>query len=223
MSTHLPQKLAYVSVDTENDAASPFDGSMIEIGVSARDADTGEEVLAFSSPVRRREGRAGDAATLQWLREQNLYERLIAQSSQNPEARTVLADLGARLQTLVDIGYKFEWVARPAAYDWMWLWTYWCEYGPEKQRSLVPFKCTCLSTLFNLWLMQQSITDQAVKEIEWSVLAEDAKHTHVALDDAREQGTAHFNLIQRFKSLAAWDTSMRERSDAKRAKRDSKE
>ena len=127
----MSKRVAYVSVDTENDGAEPSSGNMLELGVVALDAESGAELLAFVSPLRRRDDRPGDALTLQWLREHGMYERLVVRTAEHPEPRSVMTQLATRLQTLVDAGYRLVWVARPAAYDWMWLWTYWCQYGPE--------------------------------------------------------------------------------------------
>jgi hypothetical protein len=192
-----PPKIAYVSVDTENDGPDPCTGNMVELGVCAIDAATGVELMSFSSPIQRRMGFDGGATELQCLREFGRYEELITRSDSNPTVKVVMFKLAFALELLRDQGYRFVWVARPAAYDWMWLWCYWSCYGPEPQglRSLVPFKCQCISTLFSLWVSTRGITDD---KAEWKRLAGDHPHTHHALDDAREQCAVYLALMQRF-------------------------
>ena len=85
----------------------------------------------------------------------------------------------------------------------------------------MPFKCKCTSTLFDLWLEQNEITDADAKQAEWLALARGKEHTHDALEDAREQGTVYFNLVHRFAAAvnSGGGEAVRRTTAAKRVKK----
>jgi hypothetical protein len=91
-------------------------------------------------------------------------------------------------------GYSVKWVARPAAYDWQWLNTYYHEFRPAGHKK-IGFKAHCISTL--MWVYCEQNPDYGDYDALMKELTEGLEMTHNPLDDARYQSKMAFNLCER--------------------------
>ncbi len=83
-------------------------------------------------------------------------------------------------------------VAYPLGYDFVWLYWYLCKFFGK---SCVGFSALDIKTLA-MSLLKCSYRDSAKKNWPRQWRSPKLKHTHNALDDAREQGFSFFKMIQ---------------------------
>ncbi len=200
------KKVLFASVDIEADGPSTFDSNMVELGISfftTDEYDSYKEVDSFYSTVKQIPGKNGDADTIQWLKDNKVYERAINEFSVEPSE--VFNKLAMKLNELSK-EYNIQWVAYPSAYDWQWINYYWYRFVDKSVLTDVnyiyrhPYSAKCISTLFSNYCSINNINNKQDKEKLWKTLSQNKEHTHNALDDAIEQGIGFFNLNVRMKS-----------------------
>jgi hypothetical protein len=174
----------YVSTDVESDGPIPGPHSMLSFASAAYRAD--KTLLGtFSANLEFLPGAAGDPATMRWW-------------AQHPEAwQAARADLEAPepamrryvrwLRTLPD---RPVFVAYPAGYDFLFVYWYLMRFAGES-----PFSHSALDVkTFAMALLKCDYRD-AVKRNMPRRWFDALPHTHVALDDAVEQGALFCNML----------------------------
>ena len=198
--------LAIISFDIESDGKLPF-ANMWELGMVAYDAETKKEIDAFAVLINTRENVHGDPETLDWIIRNNLdekYQKCVTGAAHSPES--AMNNVYRFLLGIKSKYQKIQFVASPSAYDFPYLYEYYVQYGPQtpEAQNLMPFKATCLSSMFNF--MFANMNPEVQKNI-WKEWAGEYEHTHNALDDAREQGNVYLNLVNARKNSSvttAW-------------------
>ena len=185
---------SYAHFDIEADGPSPASSNMISIAIVLTDS-TGVVLDELLCDILPRPGYEGDVSTLAWW-----------QSDQNraKEYKRILENGVPAAEAMKRIHNKFQewkkvsrvmWVARPAAYDWMWLKCYSDQYQPPNEPKLdIGFKAICASTMVDIWKVQKGIStaDADIRFKEWG---KELKITHNALDDAHFQARI-FHCLQ---------------------------
>lgn len=138
----------YASLDIEAIGKSPYDGSMISLGVEFVDATTLKSLCSVIIDFEPQRWQSWDDALKNdfWVENKAELDAI--------RARAVDIELGmARLVNVVrSAGNNVEWVAYPAAYDWQWINYYVQRYvRREEDRALFGYTATCVDALEELY------------------------------------------------------------------------
>ena len=186
----------YISVDVEADGPCPGVNSMLQFGAVFYDSNgnTIDEYVVNIAPI---DGGVQDPDTMKWWAEQEVKRPGLWASMTRDQVTPKLAM--ERFQSKVR-----KWagalrcsplvVAYPAGYDFTWTYWYLCKFLGQ---SCVGFSALDLKTLAMV-LINRSYHDSAKRRFPRSWFTPAFKHTHNALDDAREQG---FNFFAMKKAL----------------------
>lgn len=179
----------YVSTDVEADGPIPGPHSMLSFGSAAFQADR-TMIGTFSRNLETLAGASADAKTAAWWKTQ-------------PEAwaacRTNLVPpqnaMREYVQWLRALPGKPVFVGYPAAYDFMFVYWYLLRFAGES-----PFSHSALDIkTFAMCLLGRDYRDSTKRNMprQWF---EPARHSHIALDDAVEQGQLFCNMLQEAKT-----------------------
>ncbi len=179
-----PANEIYVSTDIEADGPIPGPHSMLSIGSAAFTAD-GEMISTFSANLEPLEGARGHPETMAWWRKNQAAWEQSRKNLQEPSAAIAayVAWLDALPGQPVFVGY-------PVAYDFMFVHWYLMRFAGRS-----PFGYSGLDirtyAMAVLGLPFRQSTKSNMPE-RWLPAA---PHTHVALDDAIEQGQLFCNML----------------------------
>lgn len=181
----------YVSLDIEADGPSPAQNSMMSIGAVAYNAQ-GKEMGRFYCNLLPLPGHSPSPKTMAWwaLPENEVAWRALQSNQTDPGQ--AMADFSDWLDSIS--GEKIM-VAGPAAYDAMWIQSYAQEFGVN-------------NPAFTRWIdIRSYIMGSLGTSYGHSTIARlpDAMksshpHTHIASDDATEQGETFVKLLQERKA-----------------------
>jgi hypothetical protein len=174
----------YVSTDVESDGPIPGPNSMLSFASAAYRAD--KTLLAtFSANLELLPGAAGDPATMRWWG-QHAEAWRAARTAPEPPAQAMRRYV-AWLRNLPD---RPVFVGYPAGYDFLFVYWYLMRFAGES-----PFSHSALDVkTFAMALLRCDYRD-AVKRNMPRRWFDKLPHTHVALDDAIEQGALFCNML----------------------------
>jgi hypothetical protein len=181
----------YVSTDVEADGPIPGPHSMLSFASAAYLADK-TLVATFTANLDLLPGAAGHPDTMAWWSKNPAAWEASRQGCQPPDAamRRYVAWLKALPGKPVFVGY-------PAAYDFMFVYWYLMRFAGES-----PFSHSALDIkTFAMALMKTGYRD-ATKRNMPKAWFDPVPHTHVALDDAIEQGALFCNMLQLSKPIS---------------------
>ncbi len=190
--------------DIEADGPTPATSNMINIGIVFTD-ESGKTLSEICVDLQPRIGYPGDPDTLKWWAHPDRigeYQRIIAEGK-NPihameSINTVILDVLAKTNAT-----KIVWVARPAAYDWMFLKCYWDIYRLHNPNAHdIGFSATCLSSIREVWKMFSGLKRNEIDEYfkQWT---KTLIMTHNGLDDARYQARIYHGIMDEMKEYAS--------------------
>ncbi|MGK0351862.1 MAG: hypothetical protein ACJAYX_002543 [Planctomycetota bacterium] len=176
----------FVSTDIEADGPIPGPNSMLSFASVALRSDktviseftANLQVLPDSQPHPR--------TTLWW----EGFPEALAKARENPEDPAEV--MPRYVKWVRRLPGRVVMVGLPAAYDFMWIYWYLQRFCNES-----PFGHSALDVKTYAMAMLKNPYRDCVKHAlpkEWS---DDLPHTHVALDDAREQGAMFINMLRR--------------------------
>ena len=180
-----------LSFDIEADNKTPTVGSMRQLGIFTEDENGNEKTFCVNIQRQEGEGISENPDTVEWLKDQGVYEKLDDDAVSPVEAMKRLSDWLKELRG-VNGKNKFHWIAKPAAFDWMWLASYWHRYASEEDRKRIDigFKATCIASkrdaFFEAYFAKRTDLDPK----KWGELEKrmmEGPLNHNALDDARKQ------------------------------------
>ncbi|MCL2590076.1 MAG: exonuclease [Betaproteobacteria bacterium] len=175
----------YVSTDIEADGPIPGPHSMLSFGSAAYLADK-TLVSTFSANLETLPSASGHPDTMAWwARNQTAWEACRT-DCQPPETamRNYVAWLNALPGKPVFVGY-------PVAYDFMFVYWYLMRFVGES-----PFSHSALDMkTFAMALLKTNYGDATKRNMPKGWFDE-LPHTHVALDDAIEQGALFCNMLR---------------------------
>lgn len=173
----------YVSTDIEADGPIPGPHSMLSFASAAYRADK-TVVGTFSANLETLPGATGDARTLAWWKE---FPQAWAACRADPRPpATVMREYLAWLQALSG---RLVFVGWPATWDFMWIYWYLVRFTGER-----PFRESALDVRSYAMGMRRvpfRMTSRTYLPKRWF---DPLPHTHVALDDALEQGALFCNM-----------------------------
>jgi hypothetical protein len=174
----------YISTDVETDGPIPGLHSMLSFASAAFLADK-TLVDTFTANLETLRGASGDPTTMNWWRQQP--EKWAA-------ARTDLQDPESAMRRYVAWIHKLPgrpvFVAYPAGFDFLFVYWYLIRFAGES-----PFSFSALDIKTYAMAVLKSEYREAVKRNMPRRWFEDRPHTHIALDDAIEQGYLFCNML----------------------------
>lgn len=174
----------YVSTDVETDGPIPGPHSMLSLGAAAYLADK-TLVSTFCANLETLPGAAGLAETMAWWAENpDAYARTREALEPPDAAMKRYAEWVARLPG------KPVFVAYPAGFDFLFVYWYLIRFVGHS-----PFSFSALDIkTFAMATLKRDYRDASKRDMpaRWF---DPAPHTHVALDDALEQGALFCNML----------------------------
>ncbi|MSU77929.1 MAG: exonuclease [Gemmataceae bacterium] len=174
----------YVSTDVETDGPIPGPHSMLSFASAAYRADK-TLIATFSANLQLLPGATGDVRTMAWwAQNQATFDATRVDLEEPMEAmRRYVAWVNALPDTPVFVAY-------PAGFDFLFVYWYLIRFVGES-----PFSFSALDMKTYAMALLKKEYRQSVKKNMPKAWFDDFPHTHVALDDAIEQGALFCNML----------------------------
>ncbi len=174
----------YVSTDIESDGPIPGPHSMLSFASAALTA-RGEVIATYSANLELLEGAMPDARTAEfWQQNQAAYE---ATRTDIRPARVVMPEYAEWIDQLPG---KPVFVGYPVAFDFLFVYWYLIRFAGRS-----PFSHSALDIkTFAMAMLRKPYRDSVKRNMPKSWFP-DRPHTHVALDDAIEQGLLFTKML----------------------------
>jgi hypothetical protein len=174
----------YVSTDVEADGPIPGPHSVLSFASAAYRGDK-TLVGTFEANLTLLPGASGDPRTMAWWQRQP--EAWAACRANLREPSVVMPEYVAWLKALPG---KPVFVSYPAAYDFMFVYWYLIRFAGES-----PFSHSALDIKTYAMALLGTAYRESVKRNMPAKWFDELPHTHVALDDAKEQGALFCNML----------------------------
>lgn len=184
----------YISTDIETDGPIPGANSMLSLGSVAFDA-AGSEIAAFAINLETLPGAAADPKTMAWWQTEPAAWQ--AARTDPVEAGTAMRRYLGWVEALPG---KPVFMAYPLLFDMMFVYWYLIRFCGRS-----PFSHSGIDIKTMAYAAMGSENYRAVgkKHMPKHWLPTAAPHTHVAVEDAREQGKLFFNIRADLKAMTA--------------------
>lgn len=177
----------YISTDIESDGPIPGPNSMLSFGAAAFVIENGRSKLlsTFSANLKTLEGASGDPETMKWWATQTEAWKACRENQQPPEAamRKFVGWLKGLSGRVVFVGY-------PAGYDFLFIYWYLIRFAGES-----PFSFSAIDIKTYAMAMLRIPYRESTKRNMPKRWFGKSRHTHVALDDAIEQGEMFCSML----------------------------
>jgi DNA polymerase III alpha subunit (gram-positive type) len=175
----------YVSTDIETDGPIPGPYSMLSFASAAYTAEK-QLLSTFSANLELLDGAVGHPSTMSWWKERwHLYE-VTRVDVESPEAA-----LKRYVTWIKQLPGKPVFVAYPVGFDFTFLYWYLIKFVGES-----PFSFSALDIKSYAAALLKCEYRQATKRNMPKEWFDPMPHTHVALDDAIEQGAMFCNMLR---------------------------
>lgn len=174
----------YVSTDVETDGPIPGPHSMLSFGSAAYLPDK-TLVGTFSANLELLEGALGDPGTMAWWKTQ---PEAWAASRENP--RPPAEVMAAYVSWLEALPARPVFVGYPAGFDFLFVYWYLIRFAGRS-----PFSHSALDIKTYAMAVLGKEYRKSVKRNMPKRWFDSLPHTHVALDDAIEQGALFCNIL----------------------------
>lgn len=177
----------YVSTDIESDGPIPGPNSMLSFGSAAFALEDGKDKLVstFSANLDTLPGAVGDPDTMTWWKTQPEAWKACREKTISPQV--AMQQYSAWLKSLpgppVFVGY-------PAGYDFLFVYWYLIKFTGKS-----PFSFSAVDVKTYAMAMLKLPYRESTKRHMPKRWFGKARHTHVALDDAIEQGELFCNML----------------------------
>jgi len=174
----------YISTDIESDGPIPGPNSMLSFASAAFNPDK-KMVSTFSANLETLDGAAADPKTAEWWKTQPDAWAACRTNLQRPEK--AMADY---VNWIKGLGSKPVFVAYPAGFDFLFVYWYLIRFTGAS-----PFSHSALDMkTFAMAVLRKEYRESTKRNMpkHWF---DDVPHTHVALDDAIEQGRLFCNML----------------------------
>ncbi len=175
----------YVSVDVETDGPIPGPNSLLSLGAAAFTPESETPIGTFTANLHLLEGAKADPETTAWWATQPAAWEA---ARSNPE------DPGAAMRRFVEwvnkLPGKPAFVGYPAGFDFTWVYQYIRLFGLES-----PFSFSAIDIKTFAMAVLRTPYRESVKRNMPARWFSNAPHTHVALDDAIEQGILFLRML----------------------------
>ena len=174
----------YVSTDIEADGPIPGPHSMLSFASAAYRTDK-TLVGTYEANLALLPGAVGDPKTTAWWQTQPEAWAACRQNIREPSI--VMPEYVVWLKKLPG---KPVFVAYPAAYDFLFVYWYLIKFAGES-----PFSHSALDIKSYAMAVLGTEYRESVKRNMPATWFDDLPHTHIALDDAKGQGTLFCNML----------------------------
>lgn len=179
----------YISTDIESDGPIPGPNSMLSFGSVAFD-EAGKELGSFYRTLDLLPGATGDPDTMKWWMDPARTEAW-AQARLNPKPpEAVMRNYVNWVDVLPG---RPVFVAYPAGFDFTWIYWYLMQFVG---RSPFSFSALDIKSFAMAKLRGKTYRECVKKNMPKAWFQGLPKHTHHALDDAREQGLLFINILR---------------------------
>lgn len=174
----------YISTDIETDGPIPSDNSMLSLGAAAFTKE-GKMVSTFFANLETLPGATPDKSTMDWW-------------AQNPEAYAAARKDAKDPKIVMDeyvawvsgLPGKPVFVGYPAGFDFLFVYWYMMHFVGNS-----PFSFSALDIkTYAMAVLKTEYRQSTKKNMPKRWFPED-KHTHIAVDDAIEQGKLFINIL----------------------------
>ena len=174
----------YISTDVETDGPIPGPHSMLSIG-SAAIGSNRRIVATFSAKLMTLPGASGHPATMDWWKKQETAWDACREDPRPPDVvMTEYADW------LDQLDHKPVFVAYPAGFDFTFVYWYLHRFVGRS-----PFSHSALDMkTLAMALLKKPFRESTKRNMPKAWFPE-TRHTHVALDDAIEQGLLFCSML----------------------------
>jgi hypothetical protein len=190
----MPPEIVFVTLHIHTDGPIPGANSMLSLGSVAFDAG-GREIASFEINFETLPGATPDPKTAEWWKTQ---PEAWAPARANPVEPK--AAMGRYLQWVEGLPGKPVFVAYPLLFDMMFVYWYLIRYCG---RSPFSHSGIDIKTMAYAAMGSTSYRGASKKNMPKEWMPPAAPHTHVAIEDAREQGKLFFNIRDVLKDYAA--------------------
>ncbi len=175
----------YVSTDVETDGPIPGPNSMLSFASAAYKPDK-TLVSTFTANLETLPGAQGDPRTMAWWQQHAEAWNATRQNLEAPEGaiRRYLAWVKGLPGTPVFVAY-------PAGFDFLFVYWYLIRFAGES-----PFSFSALDIKTYAMALLKTEYRESVKRNMPKRWFDDLPHSHVALDDAIEQGALFCNMLK---------------------------
>ena len=174
----------YVSTDVEADGPIPAPNSMLSFGSAAYTAQK-ELVGTFSANLETLSGAAADPKTMQWWEQQSDAWAACRRNLETPEAA-----MPRYVAWLKSLSGKPVFVGYPAGFDFLFVYWYLMRFAGES-----PFSFSALDIKTYAMSVLKKDYRKSTKSGMPKRWFDQHPHTHIALDDAIEQGALFCNML----------------------------
>lgn len=187
----------YISTDIESDGPIPGPNSMLSLGAAAFVAPSRTHIASFSANFELLEGATPDPDTMRWWQsEQPEAWKACRQDQEKPEI--AIGRFVTWVEGLPGIARKPSgavsnavFVAYPAGFDFTFVYWYIRRFG-----KISPFEYNALDIkTFAMAVLGTPFRESVMRNMPGSWLPKGRPSTHVALDDAIEQGVLFMNML----------------------------
>ena len=175
----------YVSTDVETDGPIPGPHSMLSFGSAAYTADK-RLVATFAANLETLDGAAAHPKTAEWWATQPEAWSACRVNLQKPENA-----MRTYVEWLRSLRAKPVFVAYPAGFDFLFVYWYLMRFVGES-----PFSHSALDMKSYAMAVLKTEFRQSTKRNMPKHWFDNLPHTHVALDDAIEQGALFCNMLK---------------------------
>lgn len=185
-SPNMAKEEIYFSTDVETDGPIPGPNSMLSLGSAAFKAD-GTMLSTFAVNLETLPGASGAPGTMEWWKGRPDAWKSCREATKAPEeAMRLFADW------VLSLGGHPVFVGYPAGFDWTFCYWYLIRFTGESPFSfsavdIKSFACALLGTKYRE-------TSKRNMPKRWT--EELPPHTHVAVDDAIEQGIMFCRMLK---------------------------
>lgn len=178
----------YISCDVETNGPIPNPNSILQLGAAAFSRE-GELLSTYTANLEELSGGSACEKTMKWWAGQgDLYEKTRENQISPREAFEAFVNwIDSQGSGPIFVGY-------PAAWDFSFVYWYLINFVGRS-----PFAHSALDIKTLLAVAMNCQYRSATKRNMPSAFRSDSSHTHVAVDDAIEQGELFFNLAKALK------------------------
>jgi hypothetical protein len=181
----------YVSTDIEADGKVPGLSSMLSFASAAFNINK-RLIGTFSRNLELLDGAIPDAGTASFWRENQAAYEATRVGTVHPSVA-----MHEYKRWLDDLGAKYYFVGYPAVYDFKWIDWYFIKFLGENPYGF----SNAIDVKTFAWAILRGQFNHASKRNFPSRWFDDLPHTHVALQDAIEQGAMFINVLREHNNL----------------------
>jgi len=182
------RKELYFSVDIETDGPCPGPNSMLSFGVVALTPE-GEELGSYEANLELLPGATPNKSTMEWWK--GFPEAWAAHRKDLQDPAEAMKKFNGWVVGICGLDYIPVMVAMPAGFDFLFMYWYMRSLGGNS-----PFSFSCIDMRTYVMASRKVGYKKTSKKFWPKRWFPNLPHTHVAIEDAREQGLTFINMLK---------------------------